>query len=271
MPPAAITAVTATAAITSSAGAYRYQDRLLQARSSDEDPPWKLPQQRLPFTSTRFRHSLGYHSQPLYYPASIHQHYAHHAGCPGSQCHYRAFLTDSIRRYNESRRELRQTYVANLRELRRVHASQPQKPAAARDAEADRLYAYYVSRVRAVFDEHRHDHRCLFGHDYLCWTPPEREGEQPERASGRLVRSCGDGDDGGDGGSRAPGRTGRWSVGVRSGDGGGAAAAGVGVGVAGQLVQGRTTTTVIRERTREGTGCDGEEEVAPDEQRVENS
>ncbi|KAI4860610.1 hypothetical protein F4820DRAFT_465551 [Hypoxylon rubiginosum] len=250
---AAITAVTATAAIVSSSGAYRHQDRLYRARNSEENnSPWQRPQQRgSPLASTRSRHTYGYHGQqPLYYPASIHQHYAHHAECPGSQCHYRAFLTDSIQRYNESRRELRQTYVANLRELQRAHAAQPRKPAADKGAEADRLYAYYVSRVRDVFDGHRRDHRRLFGQDYLCWARPERE-EQRHYLSYSSSPSChpvrGSGG-GNNGSSRVPSRVG--SVVSTGGH----------VDVGGQQVQGRTTTTVIRESRREGTGCDGEEE-----------
>ncbi|KAI1780228.1 hypothetical protein F4818DRAFT_437507 [Hypoxylon cercidicola] len=258
---AAITAVTATAAIVSSSEAHRHQDRLYRARTSDENSPWQRPQQRSPFASTRSRHTYGYYGQPLYYPASIYQHYAHHADCPGSQCHYRAFLTDSIQRYNESRRELRQTYVANLRELQRVHAAQPRKPDGEKAAEADRLYAYYVARVRDVFDEHRRDHRRLFGQDYLCWAPPEREENVPSPPSSSCLvrrRSSSGGGGGNDnsssnGNSRAPSRMG--SIGGGSG----------GVDVTGQLVQGRTTTTVIKERRREGTGCAGEESSADEE------
>ncbi|KAI2472419.1 hypothetical protein F4781DRAFT_445368 [Annulohypoxylon bovei var. microspora] len=174
---AAITAITATAAIVGSAGAYRQQDRIYRAWNSDEDSPWQAsrPRQRAPFASTRSRHSYGYYGQPLYYPPGLHEHYVHHAECPGSQCHYRAFLTDSIQRYNESRRALRQTYVWNLRELSHIHESQPLKPARDKAVEAERLYSYYVSRVRAVFEEHRRDHQRLFGQDYLCWAAPERE------------------------------------------------------------------------------------------------
>ncbi|XXG94895.1 Serine/threonine-protein kinase PAK 6 [Hypoxylon texense] len=255
---AAITAVTATAAIVSSSGAYRHQDRLYRARESDENSsPWQRSQQqqqqqqtRSPLAGTRSRHAYGhYGQQPLYYPAGIHQHYAHRADCPGSQCHYRAFLTDSIQRYNESRRELRQTYVANLRELQRVHAAQPRKPAAEKRAEADRLYAYYVSRVRDVFDDHRRDHRRLFGHDYLCWAQPEREEEEVEENEehGTSSSSCR---------VRSSGANGRVPSTSRMG---GSIANGGHVDVGGQQVQGRTTTTVIRESRREGTGCDGEE------------
>ncbi|KAI1100566.1 hypothetical protein F4804DRAFT_336095 [Jackrogersella minutella] len=173
---AAITAVTATAAIVGSAGSYGQQERIYRAWNSDEDSPWQpRPRQRPPFASTRSRHTYGYYGQPLYHPPGLHEHYIHHTECPGSQCHYRAFLTDSIQRYNESRRALRQTYVWNLRELSRMHDAQPRKPARDKAAEVDRLYAYYVSRVRAVFEDHRRDHRRLFGQDYLCWAQPERE------------------------------------------------------------------------------------------------
>ncbi|KAI0831535.1 hypothetical protein F5Y06DRAFT_201956 [Hypoxylon sp. FL0890] len=170
----AIAAMTATAAIVSSSAAHRQQERAFRANKSDENSPWQQ-RQRPPFASTRSRHSYGYYGQQLYYPATIHEHYEHHFECPGSQCHYRAFLMDSIQRYNESRRNLRQTYVWNLRELSRIHKAQPQKPNPEKEAEIDRLYTYYVSRVRDVFEEHRRDHRRLFGQDYLCWAPPERE------------------------------------------------------------------------------------------------
>ncbi|KAI1087028.1 hypothetical protein F5B19DRAFT_92974 [Rostrohypoxylon terebratum] len=170
----AITALTATAAIVGSAGAYRQQEQIYHQWSSEEQSPWH-PQQRPPFSSSRSRHTYGYYGQPLYHPLSLHEHYIHHVECPGSQCHYRAFLTDSIQRYNESRRALRQTYIWNLRELSHIHSAQPSKTAADKATEAERLYTYYVSRVRAVFEEHRRDHRRLFGQDYLCWAAPERE------------------------------------------------------------------------------------------------
>ncbi|KAI8957897.1 hypothetical protein F5Y11DRAFT_352101 [Daldinia sp. FL1419] len=165
---AAITAITATAAIVSSSSAYRNQ--AYRRYNAIENPAW---QRRPPFTSMSLRRANAYYGQPLYYPG-LHEH-VHHAECPASQCHYRAFLMDSIQRYNETRRALRETYLWNLRELAYVHASQPRKPAIDKTAEADRLYAYYVSRVRDVFEEHRCDHRRLFGQDYLCWAQPERE------------------------------------------------------------------------------------------------
>ncbi|KAI1408728.1 hypothetical protein F5Y13DRAFT_104668 [Hypoxylon sp. FL1857] len=171
---AAITALTATAAIVSSTAKYRQQERVYRANKSDENSPWQ-PRQRYPFASTRSRHSYGHYGQQLYYPPGLHEHYEHHLDCPGSECHYRAFLMDSIQQYNESRRDLRQTYVWNLRELWRMHEAQPHKPARDKEAEIERLYTYYVSRVRDVFEEHRRDHRLLFGQDYLCWAPPERE------------------------------------------------------------------------------------------------
>ncbi|KAI1445335.1 hypothetical protein F5Y02DRAFT_427083 [Annulohypoxylon stygium] len=170
----AITALTATAAIVGSAGAYRQQERVYQHWSSEEESPWK-PRQRPPFSNSRSRHTYGYYGQPLYHPPSLHEHYIHHVECPGSQCHYRAFLTDSIQRYNESRRALRQTYIWNLRELSHIHSTQPTKTPHEKSTEAERLYTYYVSRVRSVFEEHRRDHRRLFGQDYLCWAAPERE------------------------------------------------------------------------------------------------
>ncbi|KAI2619283.1 hypothetical protein GGR54DRAFT_138142 [Hypoxylon sp. NC1633] len=174
----ALTAVTATASIIGSSRTNEYWQHSYRTYASDENSPsWieQGQQQRPPFASTRPRHTYGYYGQPLFYPSGLHEHYVHHAECPGSQCHYRAFLTDSIQRYNEARRALRQTYVTNVRDLRRVHQTQPGKPARQKEAELARLYMYYVSRVREVFEHHRHDHRRLFGQDYLCWTPPERE------------------------------------------------------------------------------------------------
>ncbi|KAI0854136.1 hypothetical protein F5Y00DRAFT_256634 [Daldinia vernicosa] len=169
---AAITALTTSAAIVSSSTAHRRQ---IYNRGCNgiENPPW---QRRPPFTSMSLRRASAYYGQPsLCYPPGLHEHHVHHAECPASQCHYRAFLMDSIQRYNEARRALRDTYVWNLRELAYVHAAQRHKPASEKAAEADRLYEYYVSRVRDVFEEHRCDHRRLFGQDYLYWAQPERE------------------------------------------------------------------------------------------------
>ncbi|KAI0135053.1 hypothetical protein F4814DRAFT_7849 [Daldinia grandis] len=167
---AAITALTASAAIVSSSTAHRQQ--IYRGYNGMESPPW---QRRPPFTSMSLRRASAYCGQPLCYPPGLHEHLVRHAECPASQCHYRAFLMDSIQRYNEARRALRETYLWNLRELAHVHAAQPRKPAIDKTAEADRLYTYYVSRVRDVFEEHRCDHRRLFGQDYLCWAQPERE------------------------------------------------------------------------------------------------
>lgn len=119
--------------------------------------------------------------------------------------------------------------------------------------------------MRAVFDAHRRDHRRLFGRDYLCWAPPERDDTS---GSGCLVRSYGGSHNTNN--SHALSRVG-WSDHDHDHDGSGGCAAGyhgVGVGVdaTGQQLQGRTTTTVIRERTREGTGCDGEDELLSDKQ-----
>lgn len=91
----AITALTATAAIVGSAGAYRQQERVYQHWSSEEESPWK-PRQRPPFSNSRSRHTYGYYGQPLYHPPSLHEHYIHHVECPGSQCHYRAFVGPPI-------------------------------------------------------------------------------------------------------------------------------------------------------------------------------
>ncbi|KAI1466892.1 uncharacterized protein F4812DRAFT_70110 [Daldinia caldariorum] len=177
---AAISAITASAAIVSSSTAHRQQ--IYRGYNAIENPPW---QRRPPFTSMSPRRFNAYYGceygQPLYYPSGLHEHLVHHTECPASQCHYQAFLIDSIQRYNASRLALRETYVWNLRELARVHASQPRKPDAEKHAEAERLYAYYVSRVRDVFEEHRYDHRRLLGQDYLYWTQPDREHDHVRR------------------------------------------------------------------------------------------
>ncbi|KAI0386003.1 hypothetical protein F5Y04DRAFT_161412 [Hypomontagnella monticulosa] len=176
---AAITAISAAAAIVGSSGEHRQRERVYsayRASTADENSPWQqAPNERSPFTRTRPRHAYGYYAPPLYYTPGVHEHHVHHAECPGAQCHYRAFLTDSIQRYNDSRRGLRETYIWNLGELSRMHLSQPHKSERDKAAELDRLYAYYVSRVRGVYEDHRRDHRRLFGQDYLSWAQPEQE------------------------------------------------------------------------------------------------
>ncbi|KAI2776786.1 hypothetical protein F4815DRAFT_330128 [Daldinia loculata] len=192
---AAIAALTTTAAMVGSSTAHRQQ--IYRGYNGIENSPW---QRRPPFTSTSLRRASAYYGQSLYCPPGLHEHLVHHAECPASQCHYRAFLMDSIQRYNEARRALRETYVWNLRELARVHAAQPRKPAIDKAAEADRLYNYYVSRVRDVFEEHRCDHRRLFGQDYLYWAQPEREdhirsllrGRTRSRIASRIESSSND-------------------------------------------------------------------------------
>ncbi|KAI1134973.1 hypothetical protein F5Y05DRAFT_187687 [Hypoxylon sp. FL0543] len=209
--PAAISGLTATAALMLYPVSYRPPDRLYRANKSDENSPFQH-RLRPPFANTRSRHSYAHYGEQLYDPAGLHEHYEHHSECPGAQCHYQAFLVDSIQRYNESRRDLRQTYVWNLRQLARAHQAQPRKPAADKDAEADRLYAYYVSRARDVFEAHRRDHRRLFGQDYLRWAPPEREDALQLQlrsccASGRTSRRGSGSGASGDGRGMIPGVT----------------------------------------------------------------
>ncbi|KAI0593875.1 hypothetical protein F4775DRAFT_596766 [Biscogniauxia sp. FL1348] len=43
-----------------------------------------------------------------------------------------------------------------------------------KEAELDKLYRYYVWRVREVYDNHREHHQRLFGRNYLYWVKPER-------------------------------------------------------------------------------------------------
>ncbi|KAI1208922.1 uncharacterized protein F4807DRAFT_467895 [Annulohypoxylon truncatum] len=214
---AAITAITATAAIVGSAGAYRQQERIYRSWGSDEDAPWQPWQsrERPPFSNTRSRHTYGYYGQPLYHPPSFHEHYIHHVECPGAQCHYRAF---------------------NLRELSRIHAQQPRKSARDKSAEAERLYAYYVSKVRSVFEDHRRDHRRLFGQDYLCWAAPEREDPAQLQLQTHMRDRVGSPDDT-DNGNGNGGRDG----------------SGVGVGLR-DIIRG---ASVIEEEGREeGTDCE---------------
>ncbi|KAI0404346.1 hypothetical protein F4802DRAFT_598308 [Xylaria palmicola] len=61
-----------------------------------------------------------------------------------------AGLTKDMEEYKTARRQLRETYIWNLREL------------------------YYVGRVREVYDNHCHHHRLLFQDVYLRWEMPAR-------------------------------------------------------------------------------------------------
>ncbi|KAI1074419.1 hypothetical protein F5B20DRAFT_586306 [Whalleya microplaca] len=84
------------------------------------------------------------------HPVYVHQ----HAECP--HCYYRSL---------------------NLQKLRALHAQHSlllNKSPRARDAEVGRLYAYYVSRVRDAFEDHR---RLVPG---LYWEPPERDVDERE-------------------------------------------------------------------------------------------
>ncbi|KAI1640300.1 hypothetical protein F4809DRAFT_479664 [Biscogniauxia mediterranea] len=52
--------------------------------------------------------------------------------------------------------------------------SPPEKSPEQKEAELDKLYRYYVWRVREVYDNHREHHQRLFGRNYLYWVEPER-------------------------------------------------------------------------------------------------
>ncbi|KAI5923210.1 hypothetical protein F4810DRAFT_211183 [Camillea tinctor] len=140
-----------------------------------------------------YSHSYGY---PVYHHTTYH---IHHAGCP--RCYYRDFLTGSIETYKASRDKLRETYIWNLRELSRAYSSQqqPRRPPQQgrlqfslpalrvhhhlspqenrlnqEETDAEKLYRYYVWRVREVYDKHCEQHQRLFGKTYLHWVEPER-------------------------------------------------------------------------------------------------
>lgn len=114
-----------------------------------------------------------------------------------------------------------------------MHAAQQRKPKREKDAETDRLYTYYVSRVRDVFEEHRRDHRRLFGQDYLCWAQPERE--EPTSRVARRSRAM----------SRIEGTDGSADVDDAS---------------AQVQAQSAANTAVIKERRRRGSDCERGEE-----------
>ncbi|KAI8632494.1 hypothetical protein F5Y19DRAFT_366019 [Xylariaceae sp. FL1651] len=96
------------------------------------------------------------------------------AACGCTQCYWREFLTDNIKQYETTYYQLRDTYLWNLRELVRRHSASPMKPCAEKDAELEKLYQYYVGRVREVYDNHSRHHWLLFHDVCLNWEVPEK-------------------------------------------------------------------------------------------------
>ncbi|KAI1304570.1 hypothetical protein F5Y03DRAFT_406895 [Xylaria venustula] len=101
-------------------------------------------------------------------------------GCP--RCYWRDFLASDIEKYKVTRHKLRETYLWNLHELVRRHHAAPNKPQTEKDSELEKLYWYYVGRVREVYDNHCEHHRLLFRDVCLIWELPEKitldEGEE---------------------------------------------------------------------------------------------
>ncbi|TGJ84477.1 hypothetical protein E0Z10_g4263 [Xylaria hypoxylon] len=95
-----------------------------------------------------------------------------HYGC--LRCYWRDFLTGDIKKYKTTCQRLRDTYIWNLRELVRRQQGSPIKPRAEKDSELERLYWYYVGRVREVYDNHCEHHRLLFHDICLMWELPEK-------------------------------------------------------------------------------------------------
>ncbi|KAI1431575.1 hypothetical protein GGR50DRAFT_58172 [Xylaria sp. CBS 124048] len=94
--------------------------------------------------------------------------------CGCSQCYWRDFLTDDIEKYKKTCEHLRGTYSWNLQQLVRRHYASPNKSRGTKDAELDKLYWYYVGRVREVYDNHCQHHRLLFQDVFLSWRMPEK-------------------------------------------------------------------------------------------------
>ncbi|KAI0393827.1 hypothetical protein F5Y17DRAFT_430404 [Xylariaceae sp. FL0594] len=96
------------------------------------------------------------------------------SSCGCADCYWRDFLTDDVEKYNITRRLLRDTYLWNLEELVRRHRALPTKQRDAKDNELDKLYWYYVARVREVYENHCRHHRLLFHDTHLAWETPEK-------------------------------------------------------------------------------------------------
>ncbi|KAI1813388.1 hypothetical protein GGS20DRAFT_481154 [Poronia punctata] len=113
-------------------------------------------------------------------------------GCGCLWCYWRDFLEDDIQKYHTTCRLLRETYLWNLDELVRRHRALSGKPRTEKDKELDKLYMYYVSRVREAYENHCRHHRLLFHDTCLEWEMPEKgflreeDVEPPTRTSLHL-------------------------------------------------------------------------------------
>lgn len=92
--------------------------------------------------------------------------------CGCSNCYWRDFLSHDVDKYETTRSQLRETYLWNLRELVRRHRSAPAKSREEKDGELEKLYWYYVGRVREIYENHCRHHRLLFRDDFLAWETP---------------------------------------------------------------------------------------------------
>ncbi|KAI1821517.1 hypothetical protein F4861DRAFT_454848 [Xylaria intraflava] len=123
---------------------------------------------------------FGYHGENYARPMNYDISQGYHAtgpsgslcGCP--QCYWRDFLTNDIEKYKATCQQLRGTYIWNLHELVRRHRAAPSKSRAEKEGELEKLYWYYVGRVREIYDNHCQHHRLLFQDVCLTWVMPER-------------------------------------------------------------------------------------------------
>ncbi|KAI0003173.1 hypothetical protein F4779DRAFT_634780 [Xylariaceae sp. FL0662B] len=175
--------MTAISAATSFAGIAREQ-MAMRAYAADKNRPSPPPSRYRGSSNGNARNRLRGRGQRCGYahPVYVHQHAEYpHAECP--HCYYRSLITDSLTTYHTTRRQLRATYIWNLQQLRALHASQPHKPPRAKADEVDRLYAYYVARVRDAFEDRQRHITPGVDADALYWEPPEREVDPREEVA----------------------------------------------------------------------------------------
>ncbi|GAP87256.2 hypothetical protein SAMD00023353_2701640 [Rosellinia necatrix] len=125
-------------------------------------------------------HADGY-CHPVEYDASRYPYYAAHPNPPSvcPECYRRDLLAYEAEAYRAACAQLRETYAWNLGELLRRHraaatARAPAQPRAERDLQLEKLYWYYVGRVREAYDDHCRRHRRLFRGPCPPWVLPER-------------------------------------------------------------------------------------------------
>ncbi|KAI2635406.1 hypothetical protein GGS21DRAFT_80736 [Xylaria nigripes] len=93
--------------------------------------------------------------------------------CGCARCYYKAFLSDDIQRYTRTCEKLDETYAWNTRELLRRHQASPNKTRREKDRDFEKLYWYYVGRLREVYENHCEHHLLLFQDRILLWLMPE--------------------------------------------------------------------------------------------------